>query len=164
MSIHAVGRHLQITALKKAKPVQDAYARSAFNRYYYGAYLTVRRMFREMDHQWSRAPHATYPELLRGKITKEFQKALSRAVRNGDSALIRDIGKAKHSVLELKEVMFTANEVRKIADYRPELPVDFGDNKRFSIRTIDVSEAHDWEKKANVFCSVILLVWRKIHV
>lgn len=40
ISIHAVGHHLQKEAISAAPDEKDAYARSAFNRYYYTMFAT----------------------------------------------------------------------------------------------------------------------------
>ena len=71
-NMHGVGHHLQVTAWKKTPqdPDRDAYARSAFNRYYYGVFLTVRDMFRKMGLHWEEMRHASYPEALSGQLQK----------------------------------------------------------------------------------------------
>ena len=162
--MHEVGHHLQKTALAKTDSDRDAYARSAFNRYYYGVFLTVRDMFREMDSQWSRLRHAAVPSLLSGTVAKELNRASRRARKNSDRVLEQQIEKAKRSVAELKKVVTTANEVRKIADYEPEELVDFGAAQRFSLRSVEITEAHKWGQRAAVLCQSILAAWKQIHV
>ena len=72
ISIHAVGHHLQKEAISAAPDEKEAYARSAFNRYYYSAFLNARSLLVELLDQ-SKAfemKHASYPEFLRRNIQK----------------------------------------------------------------------------------------------
>ena len=164
MDMHLVGHHLQLTAWKKTPPDRDAYARSAFNRYYYGVFLTVRDMFRKMGLHWKEMRHASYPEVLSGKITREFRNAQKRARRNDDYELEQKIHIVKLSINELIELVTIANEIRKVADYEPEEPVLFTGEPRFSLKSVDVTNAHDWERNARTLCGSILPVWEQINV
>ena len=162
--MHTVGHHLQTKALATLGPDRDSYARSAFNRYYYGAFLTIRSMFREMDSKWYKLPHAAYPEILSGQITRAFQTAERRAHKNGDSGFVYDIARGKRAIAALRQVISTAGELRKIADYRPEESVEFTDASRFSLRTVEVTVAHNWKGETDLLCRNILAVWKQIHV
>ena len=161
--MHTVGHHLQIKAMATAGPDRDAYARSAFNRYYYGAFLTIRSMLREMDSKWSRMPHADYPNILSGRITKELGTALRRARKTGDKTFVRQIEHAKRSTAELKKVISTVGTLRVVADYCPEEAVDFTRSSRFALRSVEVTEAHNWQPNADLLCRVILQAWKQIH-
>ena len=164
MNMHGVGHHLQVTAWKKTPPDRDAYARSAFNRYYYGVFLTVRDMFRKMGLHWEEMRHASFPEVLSGQITKEFSKAKNRARKNNDYELEQKIHKVKSSIYALKELVTKANEIRKVADYEPDEPVLFTGEPRFSLKSVDVTEAHAWDGNARILCGSILPVWEQINV
>ena len=166
MNMHGVGHHLQVTAWEKTPqdPDRDAYARSAFNRYYYGVFLTVRDMFRKMGLHSEKMRHASFPDVLSGKITKEFGNAQKRARRNDDFVLVKKIHKVKLSIHELKELVKKANEIRKVADYDPDEPVIFAGEPRFTLKSVDVTKAHDWGRNARILCGSILLVWEQINV
>ncbi len=166
MNMHVVGHHLQVTAWEKTPqdPDRDAYARSAFNRYYYGVFLTVRDMFRKMGLHWEEMRHASYPETLSGHITKEFRKAEKKARKINDYELQQKIHKVKSSINALKDLVKTANQIRIVADYEPDEQVLFTGETRFSLKSVDVNEAHDWGSNAKILCGSILPVWEQINV
>ena len=161
--MHAVGHHLQLTAWEKTTPDRDAFARSAFNRYYYGVFLTVRDMVQRMDSKWSKTTHAGYPELLAGKIRKRFSKELKRAKINGDLVLVNKIKIAKAATFTLKELVTLAYQTRVIADYRPNVPVNFTGEQRFSLYSVNVTEAHNWGEDVRVLCDSILPAWEQFN-
>ena len=163
LQMHTVAHHLQTIAAKKPTEERDAYARSAYNRYYYAVFLTTRTMFREMDSTWSSMPHASYPEALSGKIFRKFKTERGRASRSGDKAMISEIDRALRSIKELEKIMIASNSTRKVADYEPEELVNF-ESTRFSLRDIDITEAHQWPAKTSALCKYILSAWRHMHV
>ncbi len=65
--MHEVGHHLQKIAISKTDQNRDVFARSAFNRYYYGAYLNVRELLSSLNPEWSRPRHRHIPYILTGK-------------------------------------------------------------------------------------------------
>ena len=94
-----VAHHLQIHAHGLAGPQKDAFARSAYNRYYYGCFLSLRSTFAEMNSQWEKTPHKSYPDLLNGTISKKLKSERARASRNGDGDLERLIESALRGIL-----------------------------------------------------------------
>lgn len=161
--MHHVAHHLQVHALSVTGNERDSYARSAFNRYYYAVFLSIRNMFRLIDPSWSRTPHSTYPQILKGSILSSLKKAEKTAHRTGDSNLLNDIQRAKRAVYELARIITDANSVRKVADYEPEEPVSFIAGGRFSLRSISITDAHTWEPQSATLTSDVISVWRQIH-
>ena len=161
--MHVVGHHLQMEAIGAPVDDRDAFARSAFNRYYYSAFLTIRAMLRSLDPAWSSLSHASYPEVLRGKVLKSFRESKKRAKKNDDGALVRKIERAERSIYELAKIMTTAYGVRVVADYEPEEQVSFDGNPRFALRAVGISDAHDWENNARLLCRSIESVWNEIY-
>jgi hypothetical protein len=81
-----VALHLQVMANARQGPDRDAFARSAYNRYYYACFLEIRATLKEMSLGWSKAPHNSYPDILTA-IAKDFRAERERAFRLGDGDL-----------------------------------------------------------------------------
>jgi hypothetical protein len=134
--IHAVGHHLQTHAHGLGGGQRDAYARSAFNRYYYSVFLKTRDLFRTINPAWARMPHADYPETLKGAVRKQLRKGWTRARRDGDTKLQCDTEAAIRAVEALSSLLEKAYAIRVVADYEPEEVVDFRGGDRFSLKEV----------------------------
>ena len=158
-----VAHHLQIHAHGLAGPQKDAFARSAYNRYYYGCFLSLRSTFAEMNSQWEKTPHKSYPDLLNGTISKKLKTERARASRNGDGDLERLIEAALRGIPELSRIMSEANAARIVADYEPSIAVDFTNGSRFSLNQIDIGRAHDWHRRIELLTVSLRSAWRQIN-
>lgn len=159
-----VGHHLQMEAIKKAGIERDIFARSAYNRYYYAVFLDVRKMLGEFDPKWARTPHKSIPELLKGSITRNFKDGKLRAKKNGDFGLIPKLKYGILSAAALANLMEKANATRVVADYEPTEPVIFSSAKRFALRNIEITDAHEWEASVRVWANSIREAWRQANV
>ena len=59
IAMQEVAHYLQIEALKQLAQHKDAFARSAYNRYYYACFLALRDAFAKMNSQWWSGPRLT---------------------------------------------------------------------------------------------------------
>ncbi len=73
-----------------------------------------------------------------------FKAERQRASKSGDKDLMNEIDQACRSIAELQKIITKANSTRVVADYEPEEKVDFAAVDRFSLRSINVTEAHGW--------------------
>ncbi len=162
--IHAVGHHLQTHVHGLAEGQKDAYARSAFNRYYYSVFLKSRELFRALNPAWSKLPHADYPLILRGDVRKQLKKGWTRARKGGDGQLMRDAEAALRAVEALSGLLEKAYAIRVVADYEPEEVVDFSGGDRFSLKEVEITSAHAWRSQCDTFCSEIHSVWIQVNV
>lgn len=162
--MHRVAHHLQIHAVSAVPNDRDIYARSAFNRYYYDLFLLVRGMLASFDSEkWSSLPHVAYPEVLR-KIAKDFQKEQRQAQRNGDMPLHTILQLAVSASKALASLMEKAYGVRVVADYTPEESINFVSAGRFSLKNIDITEAHNWRTDVETWIKNIEQAWRQLYV
>ncbi len=161
--MHTVGHHLQKKAVGAETHNKDAYARSAFNRYYYSAFLTIREMLASLDSSWTKLNHTSCSEVLNGKVLKQLKDARRRARKKNDRTLVKKINRAEWSVNELAKTISTAYGIRVVADYEQEEHVDFDETARFALRSVDVTVAHDWEKNTRTHCIIVKSVWDEIH-
>jgi hypothetical protein len=163
--MNQVAHHLQKEALLQTNPSdRDVFARSAYNRYYYGIFLRVREMLIEFEPQkWAEVAHANCPEILTGQIFERFRKARKRASTNQDKTLVQLLNRAMSAATDLAKLMERAKGVRVVADYYPNTTVIF-DKERFSLGGITVTEAHAWNEDARMKIDTIQQVWRQIYV
>ena len=56
---------------------------TAFNRYYYAAFLTTRDLLIQIDKGWSRTSHANIPELLEADLLKRVRASVKKLETKG---------------------------------------------------------------------------------
>jgi len=70
-----VGDHLTGVAANRADVSEcDLFGRSAFNRYYYAAYLITRDMLTQLDPAWGKTSHGGIPDLLEDSVINKIRK------------------------------------------------------------------------------------------
>ena len=158
-----VAHHLQIHAHGLVGPERDAFARSAYNRYYYGCFLSLRATFVEMNPQWAKNPHKSYPELLNGTISRKLKQERTNASKRGDADLVRIIDTALRAIPEISKIITEANAARVVADYEPSIAVDFTGGARFSLNYIDIGRAHEWHRKIEILSVSLQNAWRQLN-
>lgn len=126
--MQAVGDHLANFAKAASDAATwDLFGRSAFNRYYYGAFLAVRTLLRTLNEKWDTPSHAEIPDLLRGPVFDAIKKKTKEQVRAGlldRSAESQIRTKVRTATIELAELLENARSVRTIADYEPETKIE----------------------------------------
>jgi hypothetical protein len=163
-NMQRVAKHLQLTAVRTAVEERDAFARSAYNRYYYGIFLRIREMLKQMNPDWSSLAHAAYPQVLSGQVERTFKSELKKARKRNDSELVQSIEQAGRSIAELCKILTKANLARVVADYEPEKTVEFENADRFSLNMVDITEAHGWSARVALHCRLVLGAWRQLNV
>lgn len=158
-----VAHHLQKTAHAMTGVERDAFARSAYNRYYYACFLELRAAFKEMSEEWGGAKHKSFPEILKSSISKKLKYGRKSANRVGDVELVRRVDQALRACSELSSIVERANGARIVADYNPEIGVGFNGSARFSLNGVEITEAHQWYGRVSILTSQILSTWRQVN-
>lgn len=156
-----VARHLQIYAHRHSGDGKDAFARSAYNRYYYACYLLLRELVSEMDPRWKQTRHKSFPDLLGGQITKRLKQERNKARRAEDYVLYEMIQTSLRAVREMTRIIKDAYATRLVADYEPAVAVDFTGPERFSLNNVDITQAHEWQDKLSTLVSEIRSTWNQ---
>lgn len=159
-----VGSHLANAANEKAGMEKDSFARSAFNRYYYSAFLEIRSVLQQLNPAWSRPNHADVPELLEKAAIKQIKLEVKKAedkglLKRGQAESIRTRSNAAAS--ELASLFTTAREVRRIADYEPEILVQIDGNK-YTLNSYSLASAAGWKKQVSVQSKTLLKVYSEL--
>jgi hypothetical protein len=142
----------------------DMLGRSAFNRYYYAAFLVTRETLGKMQPNWKGTVHAEIPNLLKNGLKKPARAAIKRQKRSGligegdSSRMLTEINVTGN---ELAELMALAYDARILADYEPEVKTTKTGNV-ISLKSFKLSSAKNWPDRANQHCSKLLKVWREI--
>lgn len=156
-----VAHHLQQTAIAKRNGGDDfdVFARSAFNRYYYSLFLIVRGSVLSMKPDWE-AVHSGLPDILTGSIYKKIHSYRANSLKRQDAETIEICNRALSALKTLAELMRSANSVRVLADYNPQVKiVDEGD-LRFALGTTNITSAHNWPTRATILVREIERAWR----
>lgn len=163
--MESVAGHLKNEAMaRKNIHERDVFGRSSFNRYYYATYLLVREGFACFHTAWANnLPHADIPEMLRGKIKQNLKKGRQKALRAEDFDVLDLCERALAAVNDLANLMDEGRITRVVADYKPELLVDFTQGADYSLNTISVQEAQKWPYKARHYLSTISVAWKQIN-
>jgi uncharacterized protein (UPF0332 family) len=144
----------------------DAFGRSAFNRYYYAAFLIVREMLRTTDPEWAKTGHKSIPELLNGKLADKVRREIAKLSRAGikslpdASALRRQLNEA---VSALSSLLSEGYRLRKVADYQPEVKVK-RNSATITLENGSLDSARSWPKNANIYSKQILKVWKQLGI
>ena len=98
----------------------DLFSRSAFNRYYYSAFLTVRTTLDKIDCAPKKPNHTNVRQALRGQVSKRLKLALKH---QKDHLKPREINQIRYVattvVNDLEQLLGAAYSVRCDADYYP---------------------------------------------
>ncbi|AZP13561.1 hypothetical protein [Undibacterium parvum] len=164
MGMEIVARHLQEQAESKAPSHEgDLFGRSAFNRYYYAAYLEVRFGLSGWRPEWKGdMAHAKIPEILRGQVLRTLKTGLRAAERNSDNEVASLCSGGITAARELAQLMDNGRSARVTADYNPEIKVEFRPDTNFRLNTVGVHEARSWPVKARTWVNIISQAWRQV--
>lgn len=162
-----VGDHLAESALTQSNNSNsDLFARSAFNRYYYAVYLTVKERISKINPVWGNIPHKSLPELLTGKVTKFIKNDIKKKIKQGvfspyEGESLKQ--KVVHSANELSNLLFDANRIRVIADYEPDVKVILK-GSTFILDGEKISEAKRWKNIAEIHTNSIMKAYRDVGI
>ncbi len=154
-----VALHLEDEALRRES---DEFGRSAFNRYYYAAYLRIQRSLRSERAHWANHGHSKLPRILRDEVIKELKASFERGKKTGDQEMARLCSDAISAAKGLASLLEEGYATRVTADYFPDIPIDFLSKNEFKLNAITVSHAHSWPPKASGFVATLERAWRQI--
>jgi hypothetical protein len=157
-----VGDHLAGEAANRDDPTEfDLFSRSAFNRYYYSAFLSVRSVLKSIDPAWATPSHQSMPEVLKGEVLNRLKRQIRNAQKTGQitqtkgNQLFHIAGTAAS---ELSNLLTSARETRRLADYEPETRVA----KNGSVTTLGewtLEAARNWERRVDAQSKTILKIY-----
>lgn len=160
-----VGSELERLALSAPDPDNsDLLGRSAFNRYYYAAFLTTRETLGYMQPNWKGTQHANIPELLETSLRKPAKHALAKQRRSGlldqgeESRLLTDLNA---TASELAQLLRLAYDARILADYEPEIKTT-RDGNVICLKSHKLTTASQWPAQASRHCARLKRIWKDI--
>ena len=159
-----VAEHLSSRAKLLAGDEADAFGRSAFNRYYYASFLTVRDLLVILDASWAKERHANIPMLLEGTLIKRVKALAKRQEAAGALSEARRrvlIKQAMSAVGEIASILREAYAVRVAADYEPTHTVVF-DVSGFRLVEHSDAEARNWKARVEQRKGVLLRISKEL--
>lgn len=169
ITMRSVGDFLKKSSSERSDDEKDAFARSAYNRYYYAAFLAVRPLILEQKGDTFEVKHKQIPEILKGEITREIKRYKKDIQRFGYSKeTSREISLCDASIKfakSLAELMEIAYQVRVTADYNPEKKVSIQQklgNTEFFLDNVSSTIASEWENTASGHVKNIISIIRKL--
>lgn len=163
-SLPKVADHLAQVAKARTADEADAFGRTAFNRYYYAAFLSTRELLAQIDRSWSRAPHGNIPELLELDLIKRLRAALKPLRAEGlvpEGRARSLINQARAAGGDMASILRTANKVRVTADYLPDEKVVF-EPTTFRLATHTEAEAKRWLLRIDRNKGIVLNVAKEV--
>lgn len=160
-----VGEHLKSHALtlRGKAPDDDLFARSAFNRFYYAAFLVCREMVKNTIGK-SGLRHEAFPEYLTGSFRRAISLRIKQAYSKG---AITDAEREKMTYLlnvntaGLSNMLREGFGVRVIADYKPEVQVVLMESS-FELSSCTSGRANYWVREAEMYCKNLKKLWHKL--
>ncbi|MCL9844598.1 hypothetical protein [Ralstonia solanacearum] len=160
-----VGDHLIAEVFRQTDDIdKDLFGRSAFNRYYYAAFLAIRRLFAEVDNNLNQPQHAGIPSLLTDTLNGKIKKIVRRQEKAGaiSSARAQEIcNSAAEALKSLAELMSYAYSIRKIADYQPETKIELVGGV-VGIGGCQSTVARRWCADVEVKAEQVREIWRQL--
>lgn len=160
-----VGSELERLALSNVDSNNaDLLGRSAFNRYYYAAFLITRETLGYMQPNWKGTPHVNIPELLTTGLKNPAKRALTQQRRNGvitlgiESRLLTELST---TASELAQLLTQAYDARILADYEPEIKT-IKDKNVICLKSHKLTTARQWPEKADRYCARLKRIWKEI--
>ncbi len=142
----------------------DQFGRSAFNRYYYAAFLIVRARLLAMDAGWGKAAHKSLPDILSNRLCRQARQrvaAMKRAGALDDATGAQVLHSIHNSAGSLSQLLTNAYAARTVADYEPEERV-FRDSGTLRLRNFTLKAAESWPSQAERAAAQMFLHWRKL--
>ena len=163
-SLPLVADHLSQEAKSRHADGADAFGRTAFNRYYYAAFLSTRELLMQIERSWSRAPHGNIPDLLERDLVKRLRTTLKRLQTKGTVAEGRAkslVSQAGAAAGDIASILRMAYKVRITADYEPEERVAF-EPTTFRLATHTEAEAKQWILRIDRNKGIILNIAKEV--
>jgi uncharacterized protein (UPF0332 family) len=162
-----VGDHLAGVAAGKGDVDEfDLFSRSAFNRYYYSAFLSVRSVLKTIDPAWATPSHQSMPEVLKGEVLNRLKRHIRNAQKTGQIGQTRGnelFHTAGTAASELSNLLTSARETRRLADYEPEIRVaKSGATITLGRWTLDA--ARKWEERVKAQSKTILKIYADLGI
>lgn len=160
-----VGDHVAKVAVKSGDVEQfDRFGRCAFNRYYYSAFLAVRAALRKINSKWATPSHKDVPIVLKGDVLARLKHQIRKSQSNGqitENEGLHLFHAAQTAASELSNLLSSARETRRIADYEPEQLVQ----KSGAVITLgecSLDTAKSWERRVETQAKTILRVYGEL--
>jgi uncharacterized protein (UPF0332 family) len=160
-----VGEHLANEATNRGvSDERDLFGRSAFNRYYYAAFLAVRAVLRKIEPSWATPTHQGVPVVLKGDVLRRIKKQIRDSEKSG--IITHSQGEqyyraAATAALELSNLLTSARETRRIADYEPETKIS-DDGKVMKLGAYSLEAAKSWENRVHAHAGTILNIYDQL--
>jgi len=165
--MNKVGEKLQDWAVGSHEENEsDAFGRSAFNRYYYAAYLETRDMLSMLDPKWARTSHKDIPQLLKRTVTAVIRKEANTQRKAGLITGGRASGLCSTSndaASELSNLLESAYDIRVVADYNPDIRV-VKNGAKIELANEKLDSARTWKNRASIYTKQILKVWKELGI
>jgi hypothetical protein len=160
-----VGDHLAKVAQQSADRMHiDLFGRSAYNRYYYSAFLHVRSALKTIDIKWATPKHQDVPVVLRGEVLNRLKWHIKFAEANRLISRIQGKQMSRAAAIaasELSNLLVLAREIRRVADYEPEQLVA-KDGLVIKLGECTLSTAKGWPQRADTHAKTILKVYGQL--
>lgn len=159
-----VAAHLYLEAAKQTTAAaQDQFGRTAFNRYYYATFLHTRACLSRLNSDWATLPHKDMPDVLKASVKKALNKGRLQAVKVQDADVANLCARAENAAIELSKILQEGYSLRKVADYRPEIPIVFLKGYDFALNSVEIKHAREWPCRAIGYVAIIVSAWKQIH-
>jgi hypothetical protein len=161
-----VADYLSREAKKSGQTDPDAFARTAFNRYYYAAFLSIREFLNTIDPAWIKSGHKNIPDVLTITLMKKIKKSADIQLRNNlinDRSKQKIIHQANTSTSDIANILKSAYEVRVVADYYPEKRVSFT-RDNFILEKHSQREAENWKSKIDYNKGILLHIVKELAI
>lgn len=162
--MHQVAEYLSSEAKHQNGADADAFARSAFNRYYYAAFLSVRDLLSSIDSKWGGLPHSGLPDILEKTLVERVRKQAKNLQKTNVITESRQHAltkQASQASTDIASILRIAYNVRVVADYKPEQFVIFN-HSDFELVKHTRAEARNWKLRVDQAKGTLLRISKEL--
>lgn len=160
-----VAQHLYAEALNRSTvDERDLFARSGFSRYYYAYFLTARALWRQIKGNPTNIAHTDLPNALERTAKKLLLQELAQARKSKyitRSDHDRFKASVEGSVKALASILRTANGVRVVADYYPDIKISFVTGTP-TLQGTSQKDVTTWMRQVESSCQRIQIVRQQL--
>ena len=142
----------------------DALVRTAFNRYYYAAFIRARQLLTVISAvhpSKKKLGHSDYPKHIAGHVKRSLDRGINHARKSKlitDADWLRLNSELKSSTKSISATLTSAYQIRVTADYTPERAVTL--RPAPSLEGVTIKEARQWRTTVAIGCSKIEQTWK----
>ena len=121
----------------------------------------MRSVLKTIDPAWATPSHQSMPEVLKGEVLQRLKRHIRTAQKSGQITEAKGhefLRAARTAASELSNLLVSARETRRLADYQPETRV-VRSGTTMTLGQSTLEAARNWERRVEAQSKTILKIY-----